>query len=138
MPRESVYGHWFRAAVRGAVGALVFLLPSVPGAAASALTGPGVSHGGTIEVLPPASTSRTQSAGLFATACTAPGSCVAGGEYQAAGKDQRDALHPNTTSTAVRYRISTIGMGHLLSGPWNDSVPGPDISLSPGKWALIK
>src|SRR5215467_6313410 len=60
MPRESVGTYRFRAALSGAVGALIFMLP--------------------------ASTHIAPSSGLFATACTGAGDCVAGGDYQVASK----------------------------------------------------
>lgn len=84
MPRESVRAYWFRAALSGAVGALVFVLPSAhqpPYARAG-----GLSDEHATEVMPPASTHIAPSTGLFATACTGAGKCVAGGDYQDGSK----------------------------------------------------
>ena len=84
MPRESVHAYWLRAALSGAVGALVFVLPAVNG------PGPGPApvvsafgDGHATEVTSPAGTHVAPSTGLFATACTSAGNCVAGGNYQA-------------------------------------------------------
>jgi hypothetical protein len=84
MPRESVAANWFRAALSGAVGALIFVFPSAhePGSARAE----GFSDGHATEVMPPASTHIASSSGLFATACTGAGNCVAGGDYQVGSK----------------------------------------------------
>jgi hypothetical protein len=84
MPRESVRAYRFRAALSGAVGALIFVIPSAH-EPASARPG-GLSSGHATEVMPPASTHAAPSSGLFATACTGRGHCVAGGDYQAGSK----------------------------------------------------
>jgi hypothetical protein len=68
-----------RVAVTGTVGALILIIPVAPGA------GPEHHHQGTA-VQPSASTSVVQSAGLFATACVAAGSCTAGGNFGGAGR----------------------------------------------------
>jgi hypothetical protein len=85
MSRESVPAYWFRAVLSGAVSALVFVLPSVhgsvPARVASAFPG---NHA--TAVMPPASTRTAPGTGLFATACTGAGKCVAGGDYQAGSK----------------------------------------------------
>jgi hypothetical protein len=81
MPRESVRAHWFRTALSGAAGALVFVLPAVhglvPARVTSAFPGDHVT-----EVMPPVSTHVALSTGLYATACTGAGNCAAGGAYQ--------------------------------------------------------
>ena len=82
MPLASAAEYWIRAAVSGAVGALVFVLPSTHGPA-SALEHRGIAGDHATEVMPPASTHLAPSTGLFATACTSAGNCVAGGNYQA-------------------------------------------------------
>src|SRR5215469_13872260 len=84
MPRESVRAHWFRAALSGAVGALIFVIPSThaPGSPRA----DGLSDERATEVMPPASAHVAPSSGLFATACTGAGNCVAGGDYQAGSK----------------------------------------------------
>jgi hypothetical protein len=79
----SAGGHRIRAAVSGAVGALIFVLPST---AASAHDHHGLSGDRATEVMPPARTHLAPSTGLFATACTGAGSCVAGGDFQDPGK----------------------------------------------------
>jgi hypothetical protein len=85
MPRDSVRPRWFRAAASGAIGALIFVIPSVHGTAASRARD-GLTDGRATEVMPPASTHIAPSTGLYATACTSPGFCVAGGDYQDATK----------------------------------------------------
>ncbi len=84
MPRESVRPYWFRAALSGAVGALVFVLPSAHEPSSAHADGLADSHA--TEVMPPASTHAAPSTGLFATACTGAGKCVAGGDYQDGSK----------------------------------------------------
>jgi hypothetical protein len=81
MPRESVRAYWFRAAASGAVGALIFVLPTV-NAPVGSRTHDGLAGDRATEIMPPASTHISPSTGLYATACTSPGSCVAGGDYQ--------------------------------------------------------
>src|SRR5262249_12341237 len=84
MPRESVGAYRFRAALSGAIGALMFVFPALhdpPSAGAG-----GLSDGHATEVMPPASTHIAPSSGLFATACTSAGNCVAGGDYQVGSK----------------------------------------------------
>lgn len=85
MPVLSAFTHKARAAVSGAVGALLFILPVAPGMV-GALGGGGPDHHQATAVQPPASTSVVRSAGLFAIACTAAGWCAAGGDYQATGQ----------------------------------------------------
>jgi hypothetical protein len=85
MPRESVLAYWFRATLSGAVGALVFVLPAVHGPGSVRVnTAFGGDHA--TEVMPPASTHIAPSTGLFATACTGAGNCVAGGNHQDGSK----------------------------------------------------
>ncbi len=85
MPFLSVLTYKVRAAVSGAVGALMFIIPAAPGPAGM-LGGDGPGHHPATAVQPPASTQVVRSAGLFAIACTAAGWCTAGGNYQAAGR----------------------------------------------------
>jgi hypothetical protein len=85
MPVLSVFAFKVRAAVSGAVGALMFIIPAAP-AFAGALGGAGSGHHQATAVRPPASTPVVRSAGLFSVACTAAGTCTAGGNYQAAGR----------------------------------------------------
>ena len=80
MPRESVGTHCFRAALSGAVGALIFVFPAAHEPASARADG--IPDGHATEVMPPASTHIAPSSGLFATACTSAGNCVAGGDYQ--------------------------------------------------------
>ena len=84
MTRESVRAYWFRAALSGAVGALIFVIPSAhePGGSRAG----GFSDERATEVMPPPSAHVAPSSGLFATACTGAGSCVAGGDYQAGSR----------------------------------------------------
>jgi len=84
MPVLSVLAYKIRVAVSGAVGALMFIIPA-PGHAA-ALGGAGADHHQATAVRAPASTLVVRSAGLFSVACTASGACLAGGNYQAAGR----------------------------------------------------
>jgi len=87
MPRESVLAYWFRAAMSGAFGALVFVLPSAPAHApvpARVVSAFADTHA--TEIIPPASTSAAPSTGLFATACTGAGYCAAGGDFQDGSK----------------------------------------------------
>jgi hypothetical protein len=84
MPVLPVLAYKIRVAVSGAVGALIFIIPA-PGHA-GALGGAGVDHHQATAVRPPASTRVVRSAGLFSVACTASGACLAGGNYQAAGR----------------------------------------------------
>jgi hypothetical protein len=84
MHRVSVVAYRFRAALSGAVGALVFVLPTTPGPAPAAHTG--LTNDRATEVMPPASNHIAPNTGLFATACTGPGFCTAGGDYQDASK----------------------------------------------------
>jgi hypothetical protein len=85
MPRESVLAYWFRATLSGAVGALVILLPSVHGPVSPRVTSAFDGDHAT-QVMPPASTHIAPGSGLFATACTGAGNCVAGGDYQDGSK----------------------------------------------------
>jgi hypothetical protein len=85
MPVLSVPAYKVRAAVVGTVGALMFTIPTAPGPS-GVLGGSGPDHHGVTAVRPPASTRVVRSTGLFAIACTAAGSCTAGGGYQAAGQ----------------------------------------------------
>jgi len=85
MPVLPVLAYRFRAAVGGAVGALVFIIPAAPGPP-GALGGAGLDHHEATSVRPPASTRVVVSAGLSSVTCTARGACVAGGNYQAAGR----------------------------------------------------
>jgi len=88
MPRESVGAYRFRAALGGAVGALIFVFP----AAHEPPSADGLSSGHATEVMPPASTHIAPSSGLFATACTSAGNCVAGGDYQIGSKPVEPAV----------------------------------------------
>lgn len=47
---------------------------------------PGLGDNQTIEVMPPVTNRVSPDTGLFATACTGPGYCTAGGDYQVASK----------------------------------------------------
>ena len=85
MPVLSVFAYKVRAAVSGAVGALIFIIPAAPGFV-GALGDAGPGHHQATAVRPPASTRVVRSAGLFSVACTAAGTCTAGGNYQAAGR----------------------------------------------------
>ena len=71
-----------RVAVSGTVGALIFLIPAASGPGAAL----GAEHHPATAVQPPASIRVVQSTGLFATACVAPGSCTAGGNFGGAGR----------------------------------------------------
>ena len=83
MPVLPLFAYKVRAAVGGAVGALLFIIPAAP-AFVGALGGAGPGHHQATAVRPPASTRVVRSAGLFSVACTAAGTCTAGGNYQAA------------------------------------------------------
>jgi ferredoxin len=85
MPVVTARAHWIRAALSGAVGALVFVIPSSP-KPVPAFSGTDLSYNPATQVMPPVSTSVAQSTGLYATACTSAGACVAGGNYEAARK----------------------------------------------------
>ena len=74
----------FRAALSGAVGALIFVFPIAHEPVSARVDG--LSDGHATEVMPPASTHIAPSSGLFATACTGAGNCVAGGDYQFGSK----------------------------------------------------
>ena len=84
MPVLSVLAPKVHAAVSGAVGALLFIFPVTAGPV-GVLGGAGHDHGHATAIRPPASSRVVQSAGLFAIACAAAGSCTAGGDYAAAG-----------------------------------------------------
>jgi hypothetical protein len=84
MPRESTGAHRFRAALGGAVAALIFVFPIAHEPAPAQPDGFSNEHA--TEVMPPASTHIAPSSGLFATACTSAGNCVAGGDYQVGSK----------------------------------------------------
>ncbi len=85
MPVLPVFAYKVRAAVIGAVGALMFIIPAAPGPPV-ALGGAGLDHHEATAVRPPASTRVVAGAGLSSVACTARGACTAGGNYQAAGR----------------------------------------------------
>jgi len=85
MPVLSVLAYKVRVPVSGIVGALMFIIPAAPGPT-GALGGAGLGHHEATAVLPPASTRAVASAGLSSVACTARGTCTAGGNYQAAGR----------------------------------------------------
>ena len=82
MPRLSGIVPNIRAAVSSTVGALMFIIPVAPGAVAAL----GADHHRATTVQPPASARVAQSTGLFATACVAAGSCMAGGDFGGAGR----------------------------------------------------
>ena len=84
MPVLSVLAYKVRAAVAGAVGALIFIFPA-PGPV-GALGDAGLNHHQATAVQAPDSTRVVRSAGLYAIACAAAGWCTAGGDYQAAGR----------------------------------------------------
>ena len=84
MPVLSVLAPKVHAAVSGAVGALLFIFPVTAGPV-GVLGGARHDHGHATAIRPPASSRVVQSAGLFAIACAAAGSCTAGGDYAAAG-----------------------------------------------------
>ena len=73
-----------RVAVSGTVGALILVIPVAPGPGPGAALG--TEHRQATAVQPPASSRVAQSTGLFATACAAAGSCVAGGNFGGAGR----------------------------------------------------
>jgi hypothetical protein len=108
MPRDTVRPRWFRAAASGAIGALIFVIPSVH---AASRAHEGLAGERATEVMPPTSTHIAPSTGLYATACTSPGFCVAGGDYQYATK-------PVEPVVATQYR-----------GRWLRSTP---LVLPPG------
>jgi hypothetical protein len=85
MPVLSVLAYKVRAAVSGVVGALMFIVPAPPGPA-WALGGAGLDQHQATAVRPPASTLVVASSGLSSIACTARGACIAGGNYQAPGR----------------------------------------------------
>jgi len=85
MPVLSVLAYKVRVAVTGVVGALMFIIPAPPGHVGG-LGGAGLDHHEATTVRPPASGRAVAGAGLFSVACTAKGSCTAGGNYQAAGR----------------------------------------------------
>lgn len=85
MPVLSVLAYKVRAAVSGLVGALIFIVPAPPGPP-GALGGIGLDQHQATAVRPPASTLVVASSGLSSIACTAHGACIAGGNYQAAGR----------------------------------------------------
>src|SRR5215469_2439007 len=85
MPRESVLTYWFRAAMTGAVGAFVFVLPSVHGPVPAGVVSAFADNDAT-NAMPPVGAHAAPSTGLFATACTGAGNCAAGGDYQDGGK----------------------------------------------------
>jgi len=81
----SVLAYKVRAPVSGAIGAVMFIIPAAPGPA-GALGGAGLDQHEATAVQPPASTLVVASSGLSSIACTARGACIAGGNYQAAGR----------------------------------------------------
>lgn len=84
----SVFAYKVRAAVTGgAVGALMFIIPASPGPV-GALAGAGLDHHEAAAVRPPTSSRMVTSADLSTVACTAAGTCIAGGNYQAAGRTE--------------------------------------------------
>jgi hypothetical protein len=85
MPVLSVLAYKIRVAISGTVGALMFIIPVAPGPV-GALGGAGLDHHEATTVQSPATTRAVASAGLFSVACTAAGTCTAGGNYQAAGR----------------------------------------------------
>lgn len=85
MPGVSMLAHNPRAAVSGALGALIFIIPAAPGPL-TALGGEGPGDHQAMAVQAPASTRVIRSSGLLATSCIAAGWCTAGGYYEAAGR----------------------------------------------------
>jgi hypothetical protein len=85
MPVLSVPAYKIRAAISGTVGALMFIIPVAPGPV-GALGGAGLDNHEATTVQSPATTRAVASGGLFSVACTAAGTCTAGGNYQAAGR----------------------------------------------------
>ncbi len=116
MARESVRPRWFRAAASGAVGALVFVLPSAHGTGSAR---DGLADHPATEVMPPTSTHTAPSTGLFATACTGRGACVAGGDYQDASKPVEPVV---ATQTRGRWsRGSTLQLPlNAASQPYSE------------------
>jgi hypothetical protein len=104
MPLLSVLAYNARAAVSGAVGVLMFIIPAAPGPTV-ALGGGGLEDHQASAVRPPASTRVVQSTGLFAVACVAAESCTAGGAFGAAGRP----LKPMVAAQA--------------HGRWNRAIP---------------
>lgn len=85
MHRASVVAYRFRAALSGAVGALLFVLP-VPPSPLAPQGHTGLSDNRAIEVTPPVVSHTAPDTGLFATACTGAGYCTAGGDSQVGSK----------------------------------------------------
>jgi hypothetical protein len=85
MPVLSVLAFKVRAPAGAVVGALIFIIPVPPGPA-GAPGGAGLDQHLATAVRPPASTFAGASSGLSSIACTARGACIAGGNYQAAGR----------------------------------------------------
>jgi hypothetical protein len=85
MPVLPALAYKVRAPASAVVGALMFIVPVPPGPA-GALSGAGLDHHQATTVLPPASSRVVASATLSSIACTARGTCTAGGNYQAAGQ----------------------------------------------------
>src|SRR5215470_17060776 len=85
MPVPSVLAYKVRAPASAMVGALIFIIPAPPGPA-GAPGGAGLDQHQATAVRPPASTLVVASSGLSSIACTARGACIAGGNYQAAGR----------------------------------------------------
>src|SRR5690348_6216151 len=85
MPVVSVLAYKVRAPASAIVGALIFIIPVPPGPA-GAPGGAGLDQHQATAVRPPASTFAVASSGLSSIACTARGACIAGGNYQAAGR----------------------------------------------------
>jgi hypothetical protein len=85
MPVLSVLAFKVRAPASAVVGALIFIIPVPPGPA-GAPGGAGLDQDQATAVRPPASTFAVASSGLSSIACTARGACIAGGNYQAAGR----------------------------------------------------
>jgi hypothetical protein len=85
MPVLSVLAFKVRAPASAVVGALIFIIPVPPGPA-GAPGGAGLDQHLATAVRPPASTFAVASSGLSSIACTARGACIAGGNYQAAGR----------------------------------------------------
>src|SRR5690242_5962374 len=82
MPLLSEIAGNVRVVVSSTVGALIFIIPVAPGLPA----GPGAGLHQALPVRPPASTHIAPSTELFTTACVAPGSCTAGGNFGGAGR----------------------------------------------------
>src|SRR5262252_4327593 len=85
MPVLPSLAYRVRAPAGAVVGVLMFIVPAPPGLP-GALSGAGLDHHQATAVLPPASSRVVASASLSSVACTAHGTCTAGGNYQVAGR----------------------------------------------------